>query len=180
MAADIRDYLIERFRTDGATLRQRAAAISAAPKPPPGPDAALSRGMADACDAVAALAEQLPVRASVEEIIAALKAMLPELQQHANSLQAQKSPAIKSVYVGASTRVQELITAELSALSTNSAGPGVTGDEPNADDTDIDDTDIDDTGSEDSDDTEFGDDDFADDELDDDEVDLDEGDRDRT
>lgn len=113
MAADIRDYLIERFKTDGATLRHRAEAIAAAPKPPPGPDATVSRGMADACDEVAALAEQLPVRASVEEIIAALKALLPRLQALANGPHAQKTPAIKSVYVGASTRIQELITAEL-------------------------------------------------------------------
>lgn len=115
MSADIREYLIERFRTDGATLRHRAAAITAAPKPPPGPDAVLSRGMADACDDVVALAEQLPSRASVEEIIAALKALLPELAALGSSAQSQKWPAIKSVYVGASTRVQELITAELNA-----------------------------------------------------------------
>lgn len=122
MSVDLREYLIERFRTDATTLRQRAAAIAGAAKPAPGPDAALSRAMADACDDVATLAEQLPSRATVEEIVAALRALLPELMTRAHNTQSQKAPAIKSVYIGASTRVQELIAAELQA-SADSAGP---------------------------------------------------------
>ena len=60
MSADIREYLIERFRTDAQTLRQRAAAIAGAARPAPGPDAALSRAMADACDDVAESFDRCP------------------------------------------------------------------------------------------------------------------------
>lgn len=138
MAQDIREYLIERFRLDAETLRQRAAAIAGATKPAPGPDAALSRAMADACDDVAALAEQLPVRASMEEIMPALHALLPELSARAITVQAQKAPALKAVYIGASTRVQELISAELRAAE---ASGGSTVDGASVSEADLDDND---------------------------------------
>lgn len=123
MSSDIRDYLIERFRSDAATLRQRAATIAAANKPAPGPDAPVSRAMADACDEVASLSEKLPERASVAEIVAALEAMLPALTTCANQPAAQKTPAVKSVYIGASKRIQELIAAELNAARQGDAPP---------------------------------------------------------
>ncbi len=125
MSQDIREYLIERFRADADTLRQRAVAIAGAAKPAPGPDVTLSRAMADACDDVAALAAQLPERASVDEIVDALQALLPQLAARTTSVQAQKAPALKAVYVGASTRVQELIAAELraSGLANRSVNP---------------------------------------------------------
>ncbi|MBC8088693.1 MAG: hypothetical protein H7Z40_15625 [Phycisphaerae bacterium] len=138
MAHDIREYLIERFRGDAETLRQRATAIAGATKPAPGPDATLSRAMADACDEVAALAEGLPVRASMEEIIPALQALLPQLSTRAMSPQAQQAPALKAVYMGASTRVQELIAAELRA---SGASDGSNTDPAFANDADFDEDD---------------------------------------
>ena len=112
MSSDIRSYLVERFRSDAETLRQRAAAIASAPKPPAGPDASLSRRMADACDEVANLAELLPTECSVEEMLVALRGLVPELNRLANAPELNTVPAIRSVYAGAATRVQELITAE--------------------------------------------------------------------
>ena len=158
MSADIRDYLIERFRGDANTLRQRAAALVGVKKPAPGPDAAVSSAMAAACDDVATLSEQLPVNAPLDEIVRALQAMLPELVKRVNEPASAVSPAVRSVYAGACTRVQELITAETSALAGGSAGEDddddddlmdaqldpFDADDPDADDSDEDDPDADD------------------------------------
>ena len=112
MSSDIRTYLVERFRSDADTLRQRAAALGSAAKPAAGPDAILSRRMADACDDVAHLAELLPVDCTLVEMLTALQALIPELNRRANAPELNSVPAIRSVYVGAATRVQELIAAE--------------------------------------------------------------------
>lgn len=124
MAADIRDYLIDRFRGDAETLRQRAASLAGAKKPSPGPDAALSSAMAAACEDVVALAEALPENAPLDEIVSALHRMVPELSNRANSPGAMASPAVRSVYAGACTRVQELISAETSAMNARVADAG--------------------------------------------------------
>lgn len=110
--SDIREYLLDRFTTDASTLRQRADALRGAPKPSAGPDAVLSAAMADACDHVVALVEQLPVDAPVDAMLDSLKALVPKLMQIAASPEASKSPAIRAVYVGACTRAQELIAKE--------------------------------------------------------------------
>lgn len=123
MPGDIREYLLDRFRADASTLRQRAASLQGVGKPSAGPNAVLSTAMANACDNVVALAEQLPENASVGVIIEALKMMVPKLTQLANSAEAVASPAIRSVYVGACTRAQELIAAETSAANTNVGQP---------------------------------------------------------
>ena len=115
VSSDIRSYLVERFRSDAATLRQRAAAIASAPKPIAGPDAMLSRRMADACDEVASLSELLPTTCTLNEMLIALHGLVPELQRRANDSQLNALPAVRSVYVGAATRVQELIAAESNA-----------------------------------------------------------------
>ncbi len=147
MSEDIREYLIERFRGDAATLRQRAASLAGAKKPSPGPDAALSTAMAVACEDVVALADQLPVNAPLDVIVTALQHMLSELAQRANAPASTASPAVRSVYAGATTRVQELISAE-----TNASASGAHGDElvdgelvdDDLDDLDADDPDADD------------------------------------
>lgn len=121
MAEDIRDYLIDRFGSDARTLRERAAVLADArkkgQKPAPGPDADVSLAMAEACDEVVQLAHKLPERALLTDIIDALKLMLLDLHARANNVASQKSPPVRSVYVGAGTRVQELITAEQNAAS---------------------------------------------------------------
>ncbi|MEP6833083.1 MAG: hypothetical protein ABJB74_06795 [Gemmatimonas sp.] len=125
MPADIREYLLDRFTSDSTTLRHRAESLQAQSqtdvnKPSPGPNAALSSAMANACDNVVALAQQLPEHASVAVIVDALQVMVPKLTQLANSPEAASSPAVRSVYMGASTRVQELIAAESSATASES------------------------------------------------------------
>ncbi|MEO7996009.1 MAG: hypothetical protein ABI852_01125 [Gemmatimonadaceae bacterium] len=146
MSADIRDYLIERFRGDAETLRARAASLAGVKKPSPGPDAALSTAMAVACDDVVGLAEQLPVNAPLNEIVSALQLMVPELTTRANAPASMAAPAIRSVYAGACTRVQELISAETSAM--NNDALALDGDEYEGelldDDLDVDDPDADD------------------------------------
>ena len=149
MPADIREYLLDRFQSDAATLRQRAETLRGASRPSPGPNAALSTSMAEACERVVALAEELPENAPVDVIIDALKLLVPKLMQLANSPEASASPPIRSVYVGACTRAQELIAAESSAASLNVAhdplsdSDGAAGlDEDFADDDDLYDDDL--------------------------------------
>lgn len=110
--SDIRSYLVERFRSDAATLRQRSDGLSSVSGTVVGPDAALSRHMADACDEVAGLAELLPADCSVTDILVALQHLLPELARRAADPALSAAPAVRSVYAGAATRVQELIAAE--------------------------------------------------------------------
>lgn len=145
MSADIRDYLIERFRGDAETLRQRAASLVGAKKPSPGPDAALSSAMAAACDDVVGLAEGLPVNAPLHEIVSALQLMVPELTKRASAPASMAAPAIRSVYAGACTRVQELIAAETSAMNNDAlALDGDDDDELMEEDLELDDPDADD------------------------------------
>lgn len=133
MTGDIRDYLVDRFRADAATLRQRAESLTGTSKPTAGPDASVSRAMADACDDVAELALQLPVDASVPEIVSALQALLPKLTALASRVGVTSPPALKAVYHGAATRIQELISAELAASSvTDVSGTDVSGSERDA------------------------------------------------
>ncbi|MEO7358907.1 MAG: hypothetical protein ABI120_01170 [Gemmatimonadaceae bacterium] len=151
---DIREYLLDRFMTDAATLRQRANLLKGVTKPSPGPNAALSTAMADACDHVIALTEQLPEHASVDVMLDALTLLVPKLMQLADAPQLATSPAIRSVYIGACTRAHELIAAESSAASANRAN-GLSsgfdeaetfgddlGDDDGIDDADVDDDDL--------------------------------------
>lgn len=143
MPADIRDYLLERFRSDAGTLRQRADSLQSSGTGSPGPDAAVSRAMANACDDVAMLAEALPQHASLAAIVSALHVMLPELTRRATAPEAMATPAVRAVYVGACTRVQEVITAETSAATAERA-TGVDGadDWVEANDDDLDEEDL--------------------------------------
>ena len=121
MPPDIREYLLDRFRTDAATLRERADSLNSVTKPSPGPNAALSTAMADACDHVVALAEQLPEHAPVGVMLEALRVLVPKFLHVANSPEAAALPAIRAVYMGACTRAQELIAAETNASEPNAA-----------------------------------------------------------
>lgn len=108
---------MERFRSDAVTLRERVRMLQASPARPgsksvAGPDVALSAAMADACDHVVELSTQLPERASLEDIVAALRSLLPELTARGTGAPASVPPAVRSVYAGAATRVVELIAAE--------------------------------------------------------------------
>ena len=146
MSADIREYLTDRFRSDASTLRERANALQASKKPVVGPDAALSFAMAHACEEVAALAELLPEHASLDAMMVALNTLLPTLNARANDPALAKTPAVRAVYAGAATRVQEVIAAEARAAEAESVG-GVDDEELSEDefgDDEIDDDDIDD------------------------------------
>ena len=103
-AVDPRGYLQARFRTDADTLRERVAALAAGAVRP-GPDAATSRAMAAACDAVVALMDTVP-GGDPASTLAALQALRPALQARAQEHAAQ--PAVRAVFAGAITRVNEL------------------------------------------------------------------------
>jgi hypothetical protein len=130
----LRAYLLDRFRTDGDTLRQRVSALrdsaSRHGAPPPGPDATMSQRMASACDDVVAMIVAIPADDDLEVVADALRALIPLLDQRA--AQAAAAPPVKAVYVGAATRIREVVEAELR----HARGDGAT--------VDIDDEDVDD------------------------------------
>jgi hypothetical protein len=112
----LRAYLLDRFRTDGETLRQRVSALrtreaSRSAPPQPGPDAAMSERMASACDDVVAMIVAIPDGDDVEVVAGALRALIPLLEQRA--AQTVAAPPVKAVYVGAATRIREVVDAEL-------------------------------------------------------------------
>jgi hypothetical protein len=106
----LRAYLLDRFRTDGDTLRQRVSALRAGASQP-GPDAAMSQRMATACDDVVAMIVAIPDDEDHEVVASALRALIPLLEQCA--AQAAAAPPVRAVYVGAATRIREVVDAEL-------------------------------------------------------------------
>ncbi len=110
-----RAYLLERFETDAAVLRARATALRAGP-PQPGPDAATSDRMAEACEDVVALLLSCPPRDDEQEAVAALVELLPMLEQRASAVDAAghcatargASAPVRAVYLGAATRIREV------------------------------------------------------------------------
>jgi hypothetical protein len=107
---DPREYLLDRFTTDAATLRDRAAAWRPASPPPAGPDAATSARMADACDEVATLVRNTPPADDLPALLAGLAALVPTLEAHA--ARHAGTPPVRAVYAGAATRIRELLVAE--------------------------------------------------------------------
>lgn len=105
----MRSYLLLRFRTDGDALHQRAAALRDG-LPQPGPDAAMSSRMADACDDVAAMIEAIPDRDANDIVASALLALIPLLEKKAATT--ASTPPVRAVYVGAATRIREVVDAE--------------------------------------------------------------------
>ena len=113
-----REYLLDRFRTDAAALRQRGVQLRAIPRgsaPPPGPDAATSERMAAACEDVVAMIGAIPAGSSHAETANALAAMLPLLEQRA--VREAASPPTRAVFAGAATRIREMQEAEARAAA---------------------------------------------------------------
>ena len=119
MPAGPRAYLLDRFRTDAAALRQRADALRSAARsggslqPVPGPDAATSDRMAAACDDVVAMLTAIPDGSDPAAVLSSIAALSPLLD-----LKAQRetsSPAVRAVYAGAATRIREVQQVEATA-----------------------------------------------------------------
>jgi hypothetical protein len=128
MTLPARDYLVDRFRTDALVLRERADA-AATGQPRPGPDAATSRKMAEACEDVSAMLQAIATNGTVATTLDALQALVPLLEQRA---QQQRAPAVRSVYAGAATRIREVRQAEEQAAGTVRS-PHVAGADADAD-----------------------------------------------
>lgn len=109
MTTTAREYLVNRFQTDAAVLRERAALMARGTKVP-GPDAATSKRMADACDEVVAMLMAIASNGDADAELDAIMALVPLLEHRADE---QKSnPAVRSVYAGAATRIREVRSAE--------------------------------------------------------------------
>lgn len=111
MPSEPRAYLLERFRSDAVTLRQRADALRAARTTsdgtaPLGPDAATSERMARACEDVVAMLEAIPDGEDAPAVLASIAALSPLLDQRAQREAA--TPAVRAVYAGAATRIREV------------------------------------------------------------------------
>jgi len=147
MTTTARDYLVNRFQTDAIVLRERVALLARGTKVP-GPDAATSSRMADACDEVVAMLLAIASHGDASAELDAIMALVPLLEHRAT--EQQSNPAIRSVYAGAATRIREVRLAEAQSS-------------PACDDVDdVDDVDVDD--------------DTDDDDVDDDVIALDEDD----
>jgi len=112
MSLSARDYLVDRFRSDAAVLRQRVDAVKPGVKVP-GPDLATSRRMADACDDVVAMLQAIATDGDAKAAVESLMALVPMLEQRANSH--GSVPAVRAVYAGAATRIREVRDAELAS-----------------------------------------------------------------
>jgi len=146
MTTTARDYLVNRFQTDAVVLRERVALLARGTKVP-GPDAATSSRMADACDEVVAMLLAIASHGDASAELDAIMALVPLLEHRAT--EQQSNPAIRSVYAGAATRIREVRLAEAQSS-------------PARDDVnDVDDVDVDDD---------------TDDDVDDDVIAFDEGD----
>jgi len=147
MTTTARDYLVNRFQSDAVVLRERVALLARGTKVP-GPDAATSSRMADACDEVGAMLLAIASHGDASAELDAIMALVPLLEHRAT--EQQSNPAIRSVYAGAATRIREVRLAEAQSS-------------PARDDVDdVDDVDVDD--------------DTDDDDVDDDVIALDEDD----
>ena len=107
VARDLPRYLAGRFADDANALRARAAALesrtvgadSRRDLTPPGPDAALCRRMADACDRISAL-----FTSADSENPDAIQALVPTLERYRSE---EREPGLQHVYAGAIIRVRE-------------------------------------------------------------------------
>ena len=141
MTTTARDYLVNRFQTDAVVLRERVALLARGTKVP-GPDAATSSRMADACDEVVAMLLAIASHGDASVELDAIMALVPLLEHRAT--EQQSNPAIRSVYAGAATRIREVRLAE--ARSSPAHGAELPDDdiEDDVDDDDTDDDDVDD------------------------------------
>jgi hypothetical protein len=109
MTTTARDYLVERFESDAAMLRERVAVLARGTKVA-GPDAATSRGMADGCEEVAAMLRAIVSTGDASRDLEAVMALVPLLEHRA--AESKLLPAVRAVYVGAATRIREVWLAE--------------------------------------------------------------------
>ncbi len=109
MTTTAREYLANRFQTDAAVLRERVALMARGTKVP-GPDAATSSRMADACDEVVALLLAIVSNGDANAELDAIMALVPLLEHRA--AEHLLNPAVRSVYAGAATRIREVRSAE--------------------------------------------------------------------
>jgi hypothetical protein len=109
MTTTARDYLVERFESDAAMLRERVAVLARGTKVA-GPDAATSRGMADGCEEVAAMLRAIVSTGEASRDLEAVMALVPLLEHRA--AECKLLPAVRAVYVGAATRIREVWLAE--------------------------------------------------------------------
>ena len=125
MTSSAREYLLGRFRADAETLRQRAAALERGVATA-GPDAATSRRMAEACADVVALLEHLGATRTTSNGVARepdlddIAALVPVLELRAAAEVAM--PSVRAVYVGAATRIREILAAESRAAPSDGDG----------------------------------------------------------
>jgi hypothetical protein len=142
MTATARDYLVNRFQTDAVVLRERVALLARGTKVP-GPDAATSRRMADACDEVVAMLLAIASHGDASAELDAIMALVPLLEHRAT--EQQSNPAIRSVYAGAATRIREVRLAEAQSSPAHDDVNDVNDvDDVDVDDDDTDDDDVDD------------------------------------
>ena len=147
MTTTARDYLVNRFQTDAVVLRERVALMARGTKVP-GPDAATSRRMADACDEVVAMLLAIASHGDADAELDAIMALVPLLEHRATEQQA--NPAVRSVYAGAATRIREVRSAEAQSSPADRVPAGdldeaARSDEEAEDDLDdLDDDDVDD------------------------------------
>ncbi len=127
MSDDPLTYLLDRFATDATTLRARAAHLAGKNAPEHGPDTEASIRMAEACEDVLALLNDIEVE-SDDEMLDALDDLGPEL--HALSERATDA-FVRSVYGGAATRISEIVR------KTHGEEDGEDGEDDDADDDDI-------------------------------------------
>ena len=139
MTTTARDYLVNRFQTDAVVLRERVALLARGTKVP-GPDAATSRRMADACDEVVAMLLAIASHGDASAELDAIMALVPLLEHRAT--EQQSNPAIRSVYAGAATRIREVRLAEAQSSPAHDDVNDV--DDVDVDDDDTDDDDVDD------------------------------------
>jgi len=135
MTTTAREYLVNRFQSDADVLRERVALMARGTKVP-GPDAATSSRMADACDEVVALLLAIASTGDADADLDALMALVPLLEQRA--AEQQSNAAVRSVYAGAATRIREVRSAE--AQSSQADGTAA----EDLDEADLDEADLDD------------------------------------
>jgi len=135
MTTTAREYLVNRFQSDADVLRERVALMARGTKVP-GPDAATSSRMANACDEVVAMLLAIASTGDADADLDALMALVPLLEQRA--AEQQSNPAVRSVYAGAATRIREVRSAE--AQSSQADGTAA----EDLDEADLDEADLDD------------------------------------
>ncbi len=138
MADDPRTYLLDRFATDATTLRARAELLAGKPAPEHGPDSESSLAMAQACDEVIALLNDLTVETE-HQLLDALDTLGPELHSQAED---ESNAFVRSVYAGAATRIEDIVQKTRDLLAGDEPDDDTDRDADDVDDDDVDDDDL--------------------------------------